>query len=307
MKAAFIEEFGGRDVIEVGERPKPEAGAGDVLVRVRFAGVGPWDHKMRTGYFGEQEFPLTLGLEGSGTVEAVGAGVDDFSEGDAVVFSNSPGYAEYAVASAENVVRKPDGLTFEQAAALPLSGGTAYQGIFDRIKLKKGETVLIPGAAGGVGNHAVQMAHALGAKVIATASQRNHEFLKSLGADVTIDYSEGDWVAAVREVAPDGVDAVLDCVGAETFHRSFEAVKDGGRVVSIVAFGEEHEKRGISHDVFMATITGREISWLVERADAGEIAVEIEDIIPLDEAVEAHRRSEEGHVRGKLLIEVSGN
>ena len=304
MRAIAIEGFGGRERLKLVDLPIPESGPDDVLVRVRAAGVGPWDAKAREGLFGKRSFPYVLGFEASGIVESVGANVADLREADEVYLSSGGCYAEYIAAPATNVARKPASLSFEEAAGAPVAGSTAYQGILEEIGLKEGETGLIAGAAGGVGTMAVQIATSLGARVLATASPRNHDYLRSLGAAEVIDY-QGDWVAAARTIAPGGVDAVFDCVGGETFRRSFETVRDGGCVVTIVAFGEEVEPgRGITHHAFSARAERRKLEKLSEMFDAGELRVEIEDILPLEEAAKAHERVEAGHTRGKIVLRV---
>ena len=305
MRAIAIEGFGGRDRLKLLDLPAPEPGADDVLVCVRAAGVGPWDTKTREGLFGGRSFPHVLGLEASGILEGAGENVADLREGDEVYVYNSSGcYAEYVAAPAEKVARKPASLSFEEVAGVPVAGSTAYQGIVEEIGLKEGETVLIAGAAGGVGTMAVQIAASLGARVLGTASPPNHDYLRSLGAAEGIDY-HGDWVAAVRTIAADGVDAVFDCVGGETFRRSFDAVRDGGRVVTIVAFGEEVEPgRGITYHAFSARAQRRKLEKLSEMFDAGTLRVEIEDVVPLEEAAKAHERVEAGHTRGKIVLGV---
>lgn len=302
MKAIGINSFGGRDVLEMMDLPKPEAGDGEVVVRVSGAGVGPWDTKTREGSFGDREFPFILGTEGSGTVESGGARV---SEGDEVIFRTAGAYAEYAAVSENGLAVRPQNISLEEAAGIPIAGATAYQGIFEEIDLKQGETILIAGAAGGVGTFAVQIASLAGGRVIATASESNHEYLKSLGAHATIDYHD-DWVAAVKEAASGGVDAAYDCVGGETFHKCFDATRDGGRVVTIVAFGEESDAgRDISYHAYSAKTDHQKLAWLAERMESGEIKVETADVLPLEDAAEAHRRSEEGHTRGKIVLKVS--
>lgn len=304
MRAIAIEGFGGRDRLKLVELPAPEPGPEDVLVRVRAAGVGPWDTKMREGLFGERSFPHVLGVEASGIVKKAGENVADLGEGDEVYLYSGGCYAEYVAAPAQKVARKPASLSFEEAAGAPVAGSTAYQGIVEEIGLKEGETVLIAGATGGVGTMAVQIAASLGARVLGTASPPNHDYLLSLGAADAIDYN-GDWVAFVRNIAPDGVDAVFDCVGGGTFRSSFDAVRDGGRVVTIVAFGEEVEPgRGITYHAFSARPEQRKLEKLSEMFDAGKLRVEIEDVLPLEEAAKAHERVEAGHTRGKIVLEV---
>jgi NADPH:quinone reductase-like Zn-dependent oxidoreductase len=304
MRAIALEGFGGRERLKLVDLPIPEPEPDDVLVRVRAAGVGPWDAKTREGLFGKRDFPYVLGAEGSGIVESVGENVADLREGDEVYLYSGGCYAEYVAAPATKVARKPASLSFEEAAGVPVAGSTAYQGIVDEIGLKEGETCLIVGAAGGVGTMAVQIAASLGARVLGTVSPRNHDYLRSLGATEAIDY-HGDWVADVRTIAPGGVDAVFDCVGGETFRRSFEALRDGGRVVTIVAFGEEVEPgRGITHHAFSARAERSKLEKLSEMFDARELRVELENILPLEEATKAHERVEAGHTRGKIILRV---
>ncbi len=302
MRAVAIEGFGGADRLELVDFPVPEPGPDDVFVRVRAAGVGPWDAKTREGLFGKRSFPHILGVEASGVVESAGANIADLREGDEVYLYSGGCYAEYVAAPAKNVARKPASLSFEEAAGVPVAGSTAYQGIVEEIGLKEGETILIAGAAGGVGTMAVQIAASLGARVLGTARPRNHDYLLSLGAAEAIDY-HGDWVAAARTIAPDGVDAVFDCVGGETFRHGFAAVREGGRVVTIVAFGEEIEPgRGIAHHAFSAKAERHKLEKLSKMFDDGELRVEIKDVLPLEEAAEAHGRVEAGHTRGKIVL-----
>ena len=304
MRAIAIEGFGGTNRLKLVDLPAPEPGPDDVLVRVRAAGVGPWDAKTREGLFGRRSFPHVLGVEASGIVEGTGENVVDLHVGDEVYVYSGRCYAEYVAAPAQKVARKPASLSFEEAAGVPVAGSTAYQGIVEELGFKEGETVLVLGAASGVGTMAVQLAASLRAHVLGIASPRNHDYLRSLGAAEAIDY-HGDWVAAVRTVAPDGVDAVFDCVGGETFRRSFEAVRDGGRVVTIVAFGNEGEPgRGITHHAFSARAERRKLEKLSQMFDAGKLRVETEDVLPLEEAAKAHERVEVGHIRGKIVLEV---
>ena len=304
MRAIAIEKFGGRDRLELLELPAPEPGAGDVLVRVRAAGVGPWDAKAREGLFGGQRFPRVLGMEGSGIVEGVGEGVSDLRAGDEVYVYSRGCYAQYVAAPAQKTARKPASLSFEEAAGVPVAASTAHQGLVEEIALERGETVLITGAAGGVGTMAVQIAHSLRARVLGTASPRNHDYLRSLGADEALDY-HGDWVGAARDAASGGVDAVFDCVGGETFLRSFEAVRHGGRVVTIVAFGEEVEPgRGISYHAFSARAQRSKLEELTEMFDAGDLRVEIAEVLSLEQAARAQQLVETGHTRGKIVLRV---
>jgi NADPH2:quinone reductase len=307
MRAIAIEEFGGSDKLQLVDLPTPELGAEEVLIRVHAAGVGPWDVMSREGIFGDREFPFVPGFEPAGIVEAVGGDVEDFDEGDEVYAYRFPGggYAEYVTASQGITARKPGALSFEETAGVPVAGTTAHQGLVDELGVQEGETVLITGASGGVGTMAVQIAsNILGARVIGTASTRNHEYLRELGADEAIDYN-GDWVAAVREVALDGVDAVLECAGGDTLERSFEALRDEGRVAYIVPVEEEPEPpRGISAHFFSAQPDGGRLSALASMFDAGQLRMNLQEVVPLEEAARAHETVEEGHTRGKVVLSV---
>ena len=307
MRAAAIEEFGGSDKLQPMDLSKPEPGPEEVLVRVRAAGVGLWDVMSRQGVFGDREFPFVPGFEAAGIVEAVGGQAEEFREGDEVYTYHFPGggYAEYVTAPEGVTARKPVSLSFEEAAGVPVAGTTAHQGLVDELGVGEGDTVLITAASGGVGTLAVQIAaNVLGARVIGTASARNHEYLRELGASEAIDYT-GDWVAAVREAVPDGVDAVLECAGGDTLSQSFETVRDGGRVAYIVPVEEEPEPpRGISAHFFSAQPDGGRLSALADMFDAGLLRMNVQEVVPLGEAARAHETVEEGHTRGKIVLSV---
>lgn len=307
MRTIAIEEFGGSDKLQLVDLPTPEPGLDEVLIRVRAAGVGPWDVMSRQGVFGDREFPFVPGFEPAGVVQAVGSDVEDLNEGDEVYAYRFPGggYAEYVTASQNVTARKPAALSFAEAAGVPVAGTTAHQGLVDELGVQEGETVLITGASGGVGSMAVQIAaNILGARVIGTASTRNHEYLRELGAEEAIDYN-GDWVTVVREVAPDGVDAVLECAGGDTLERSFEVLKDGGRAAYIVPVEEEPEPpRGISAHFFSARPDGGRLSALASMFDAGQLRMNLQEVVPLEEAARAHEIVEEGHTRGKVVLSI---
>ncbi|MGB3635607.1 MAG: NADP-dependent oxidoreductase [Rubrobacteraceae bacterium] len=305
MRAIAIEEFGGSDKLQLVDLPTPEPGSDEVLIRVRAAGVGPWDVMSRQGVFGDREFPFVPGFEPAGVVETVGDDVEDFSEGDEVYAYRFPGggYAEYVTAAQAITAHKPSALSFEEAAGLPVAGTTAHQGLVDELGVQEGETVLITGASGGVGSMAVQIAaNVIGARVIGTASTRNHEYLRELGAEDAIDYN-GDWVTTVREIAPDGVDAVLECAGGDTLERSFETLRDEGRAAYIVPVEEEPEPpRRISAHFFSAQPDGDRLSVLASMFDEGQLRMNLQEVVPLEEAARAHEIVEEGHTRGKIVL-----
>ena len=232
MKAARIAAFGGTGVIAVVDIDRPTPGPGEVLVRVHSAGVGPWDALVRQGFSAlPQPLPLTLGSDIAGVVDVVGAEVTAFAVGDEVFgMTNAQftgGYAEYSVASVGLLAKKPVGLTFNEAASVPVVAVTAWQMLFDHAQLKRGQRVLIHGGAGNVGAFAVQLAKNAGLHVIATSAESDLAHVRDMGADEVIDYRATKFEAAVSDV-----DAVIDTVGGETRTRSYNVVKPGGIVVT---------------------------------------------------------------------------
>jgi NADPH:quinone reductase len=243
MRAMITPKFGGPELFEEQDVERPSPGPGQVLVRVMASGTNPIDTKLRAdGSFAGLEPPVILGADVSGVIEEVGPGVTDFAPGDEVYYTpeifgpgSNAAYAEYNVAAADIVARKPASLSHEEAAAVPLAGGTAYEAVVRRLDLKVGETVLIHGGAGGVGSFAVQIAKAAGARVLATAGTKNQETLKALGADVAIDYAQDDVTeTALDDTAGAGVDAVLDNVGGDTVVDSITATRPFGRIATIL-------------------------------------------------------------------------
>ncbi|NEQ25679.1 MAG: NADP-dependent oxidoreductase, partial [Microcoleus sp. SIO2G3] len=234
MKAVRIHSHGGPEVLHYEDAPRPIATEGEVLVRVHAAGVNPFDWRVRSGEIPKtSQLPMILGWDVSGVVEEVGSGVTNFKVGDAVYalpnYRRQGAYAEYIAIDATEVAAKPTSLTHILAAAVPLAGLTAWQSLFDAAELKPGQTVLIHGAAGGVGSFAVQFAKLKGAYAIATASARNQEFLRELGADKVIDYQ----ATRFEEVVGD-VDVILDLIGGETQERSWQVLKQGGILLEFV-------------------------------------------------------------------------
>src|SRR6266545_1163273 len=231
MRVALVQELGGIGSVELREWPDPTPAAGQAVVRVWGAGVGPWDVAIIGGAFGRPALPFIPGFEVAGVVEAVGDGVD-VQPGDRV-YANlgvaGGGFADYALASVDHLARMPDRVSFEEAAGLVIGAGTAWEGLVDRGRLQAGETVLITAAAGGVGSAAVQIAAAAGARPLGVASSRNHDYLLGLGASDAFDYHAADWVQQVLAVVPGGVDVLLDGAGGETRDRAVGAVREGGR------------------------------------------------------------------------------
>ena len=234
MKAAFIEHFGGPEVLKYGDLPDPVAGPGEVVIDVVAASVNSADWKVRVGQYQHLTFPFVLGRDFSGVISAIGEGVTDFKVGDVVFGVCDAGqegaYAEKIAVKAAIVATKPDGLSHVNAAALALTGLTALSAIEDTLKLQPGETILIQGGAGGVAGFAVQLAKHIGAHVITTASAANHEYVRGIGADEIIDYNAKDFTQVVNNC-----DAVLDTVGGDVAQRSFAVLKQGGRAAFIAS------------------------------------------------------------------------
>jgi len=305
MKAVRIHEFGGPETLKLDELPKPSAKATEVLIRIVAASVNPVDYKIRQGgYLGEDALPLTLGRDVAGVIEAVGHGVDEFKEGDAVyamLDRAHGGYAEYVAEPVSNCAAKPAKLDFIQAAAVPLAGLTAWQGLFDHGGLKEGQTVLIHGAAGGVGHFAVQFAVATGAKVIATCSGEDMDFVKRLGAVEVIDYHAERFEDRVRDV-----DLVYDLVAGETQDRSFAVIREGGTLVSTLKAPDKGRaaERGIRTAHYMAAPNGAQLAEIGRLIEAGKVAPSIAGVFPLGEAAAAEHELETAHVRGKLVLDV---
>ncbi|OEJ25736.1 alcohol dehydrogenase [Streptomyces agglomeratus] len=306
MKAITYGTYGGPDVLEYTDVRDPKVGPDAVLVRVRAAAVNPVDWKIQAGYLDaalDAVFPVVPGWDVAGVVEQVGVGVTEFAPGDEVIgyvredFVSRGTFAEYVAAPVRTLARKPANLSFEEAAGLPLAGLTAYQALH-RLQVTEGETVLVHAAAGGVGALAVQIARTLGARVIGTASERNHDFLRSLGA-VPVAYGDG-LADRVKALAPEGVDAVLDLVGGEALKISPELLAPGGRLASVA----DGAVVGLGGSYVFVRPDAADLTALTELAERGALSVEVAAVFPLAEAADALRLSMEGHTRGKIAISV---
>lgn len=310
MKAVQMHRFGGPEVLVYGEAPRPQPAQGEALVRVHAAGINPVDWKTRKGEGVArliQEFPAVLGWDISGVVEEVGPGVGSLRPGDEVyglIRFPQPGggYAEYAAAPEEHLAPKPRSLDHVHAAAVPLAALTAWQALFDTAGLQPGQRVLIHAAAGGVGHFAVQLAKWKGAHVIGTASSRNVEFLRGLGADEVVDYTVTPFEEAVRDV-----DVVLDCVGGETLERSWQVLRPGGVLVTIVGRSplDKAQEYGVRAERIIVRPDRQQLQELARLIDAGAVRPVVSLVLPLREAPRAHEISEEGHVRGKLVLSLT--
>jgi NADPH:quinone reductase-like Zn-dependent oxidoreductase len=302
MRAAMIHETGDLDELRVEDVERPEAGDGEVLIRVAAAAVNPADWKNVRGYM-PKELPAVLGNDISGTVEASRA--DGFAEGDEVFgIAASGGFAEYAVTPARMIARKPPEVSHQQAAAIPVAGLTAWQAIFDRAGLERGQTALIAGAAGGVGHFAVQFAKKVaGARTIGIGSSRNREFVLGLGADEYVDYTQQDVAEAVS-----GVDFAFDTVGGEVTQSLLATVRPGGVLVVIAGAPPEEEarERGVRAELLIMSVKAEQLARIVELVASGDVHVEIAETLPLAEAARALALSESGHTRGKIILEVGG-
>ncbi|MGZ4832084.1 MAG: NADP-dependent oxidoreductase [Terriglobales bacterium] len=311
MRAAAIDRFGGPEVLTMHELPVPMPGANEVLIEVDTAGVGSWDADIRAGWYpeGRPQFPLVLGTDGAGTVAAVGARIRRLKVGDRVYsysWLNPKGgfYAEYVAVVGENVAHTPEGLDLEHACAMATTGLTALQGIDDALKVKKGESVIIHGASGGVGTLALQFARLRGARVLATASGKDGVALaRRLGADAAVDGRDDDITGAAREFAPDGIDAVLATAGGEALEKCVDAVRSGGRLAYPNGVEPEPKKRrGIRTIPYDAVAGLREFERLNRASEQAKLQVPIAASYPLEDAGGAHRRLEAGHVLGKIVL-----
>jgi NADPH:quinone reductase-like Zn-dependent oxidoreductase len=307
MKAVVIHEYGGPEVLKYEDIPRPEPKDDQLLVRVIAAGVNPVDGMIRSGMFkGNRVFPIILGGDVAGVVERVGSKITKFKAGDPVFayvsLNNSGGYAQYALVTEREAAAKPKSLTYVEAAAVPIVALTAWQALVDTAKLSAGQTVLIHGGSGGVGSFAIQIAKARGAKVIATASTANQDFLKQLGADVTIDYTKQKF----EDVAKD-VDVVLDSIGRDTLARSYGVVKKGGIIVSLVARPKESEleKHGIRGASLSVEPNSEELSEIGKLIDEKKIKVIVSQTFPLSEAMKAQEQVATGHTRGKIVLKIA--
>ncbi len=305
MKAAFIERYGGPEVLTYGDLPDPVAGPGEVVIDVVAASVNGADWKVRVGQYQQSKFPFALGRDFSGVISAVGAGVTHLAVGDEVFGVCDAGqegaYAEKIAVRAAIVARKPDGLSHVVAAALALTGLTAMSAIEDTLKLQPGETILIQGGAGGVASFAIQLAKHIGAHVITTASAGNHAYLRDLGADEIIDYNACDFTQVVA-----GCDAVFDTVGGDVAERSFAVLKPGGRA-AFIASGPQAPKPARADVTSLrppVERARRHLDRIAHLFQAGAVRAPDITLYRLSEAADAHRVSKSRHFRGKLVFQV---
>lgn len=308
MKAIRIHEFGGPDVLSIDEIPVPQPEKDEVLIRVHATSVNPVDWKIREGQRKEKfpsKLPLTLGWDVSGVIESLGDQVGHFRKGDEVYGRPDPtkngAYAEYIVVKANLLSIKPISIGHTEAAAVPLAGLTAWQGLFDHGLLKEGQKVLIHAAAGGVGTYAVQFAKSKGAYVIGTASDQNIDFLKRLGADEVIDYNMESFETILHDI-----DLVLDTIGGDTQLKSIDVLKPGGRLITTLApeFVSEAKAKNVHLSSYMAQSIPKQLEEIAELIDAGKVKPVIDQVLPFTDARKAHLSNEQGHTRGKIVLRV---
>jgi NADPH:quinone reductase-like Zn-dependent oxidoreductase len=308
MKAIRIHEFGGPEVLKLEDAPRPEPAADEVLIKVFAASVNPVDWKIRKGLRKEKfptNFPLIPGWDVSGEIEEVGSNIKNFRKGDEVYSRPDPTrngtYAEYVVVKGDQVSLKPKSIDHEKAAAVPLAGLTAWQGLFDFGKLKPGQKVLIHAASGGVGTFAVQFAKWKGAHVTGTTSGENLDFVKQLGADEVIDYKKEKFEDHIKDV-----DLVFDTIGGDTQKRSLKVLKNGGRLITTLKpeNQEEAKAQNIHVEGFTAQSYPEDLEQIAHLIDEGKVMPVIAEVIPLEHAAEAQKLSEEGHTRGKIVLKI---
>ena len=308
MMAAAIDKGGGPEALVIHRLQVPTPKAGEVLVAVRAAGVGAWEAATRQDPGSRAQFPLVLGSDGAGTVAAVGAAVRGFHVGDQVYGTSDAFYAEYVAVPAENLAHIPKGIGFPEAGILAISGLSALQGIDDVLQLRAGDTLIIHGATGGVGTLAVQFAKRRGVRVLATASsEEGLALVRRLGADAVVNGRSGDIAVAARQLAPNGVDAVLGLAGGAELERCIDALRrDGhGRVAYLSGMNPLPQPRFGVRMTLYSFISGiRELEQLNRAVAAARTELAVAAAYPLAEAAEAHRRLAAGHLLGKILLQI---
>lgn len=310
MKATYFEDFGELDNIQIGTLEGPEPGEGEVLVRVKAAGVNPVDAAVARGMLNEvipAEFPAIPGWDMAGIVEECGYAARRFEEGDEVfAYARRPTvqqgtFAEYISIPESYLAKRPQQLSMEASGGIPLVGLTAYQSLFQFGNLKKGDTLLILGGSGGVGTMAIQLAKTVGAKVIGVAGDSNQDYMKELGADETIDYSAGDVGEAVKEVAPDEVDFIFHCSRGNSLEQSIVTLKSGGQLISITN-SDPDIPEDINFQYVFVEPNAKQLKHIQQLADEGKVQVPVSKTYDLDEVETALQEIESLHTRGKTVI-----
>ncbi len=311
MKAAQIKKYGSSEVVEINNNaPKPAVSEGHLLIEVYAAGINPVDWKIREGYMAQMlplKFPATLGGDFSGVVVEVGGGVSGFKKGDEVygqasaLRGGSGSFAEFVLADIKVTARKPKNIGHVEAAALPLTGVSAWQALVDHIGLSRGKKILIHGGAGGIGTMAIQLAKYLGAYVATTAGEKDLQYVRELGADEAIDYKNQSFQDMLNNF-----DAVFDTVGGDTYEKSFKVLRKGGIIVSMLEQpNQELMKRyGVNAIGQFTQVNSERLSRVAELAEKGVIKMHVDKIFPLDKAREALDFLQTGHPRGKVVLKI---
>lgn len=315
MKAIFYEKYGKSDVLKLGELSTPSPADNEVLIQLEYTSVNPVDIKIREGYLKDRipnQFPIIPGWDAAGSITAIGREVNQMQVGDQVyAYCRKPTiqwgtYAEYVSIEAAHVALKPKKLSFAQAAVIPLVGLTAWQALFDTGKLKSGERILIHAGAGGVGSMAIQFAKNIGAKVITTCRQKHQDYVRTLGADEVIDYSQEDFVEKIKNKHPQGIDLVFDTVGGETFQKSIQVLKAGGRLISLIekmSDQEAHEK-AIQAAYLFVSPSGHELKCIAELIDSDKVQPPKIEEFSLSEAAQAQDKLQNSSHEGKIAIKI---
>lgn len=306
MRAVRVHEFGGPEVLRYEDVPRPEPEQGEVLVKVCAVGVNPLDWKVRAGRIPRYSLPLILGRDFAGVVEAGGPGAERFHKGDEVYgladMSRQGAYAEYAVVRESAIALKPKSIGFMDAAAVPLAALVAWQTLFDVANLQAGQTVLIQGAAGGVGHYAVQFGRWKDARVIGTVIRADDvDFARGLGADEVIDVTKVRFEDVVHDV-----DVVLDLIGGEPQERSWQVLKRGGILVSTVGIqdSEAAERHGVRAVAYATRDNSEELAEIAGLIDEGIVKPTVQTVLPLADAAKAHEMLEQNEVQGKVVLDV---
>lgn len=315
MKAIILEAFGEADQLKLKNIETPQPGPNEIQIHILYTAVNPVDWKIRLGLLKSRmpyEFPIIPGWDAAGIVSAIGKNVNSFKVGDEVfaycrLSTIKWGtYAEYICIPAENAAYKPENISFAEAAAIPLAGLTAWQSLFDTAHLKEKETILIQAGAGGVGSLAIQFAKQAGAKVYTTASAANRDYVKSLGADVVIDYHKENVAEKIKHFEPQGIDVIFDTIGAQALKESYPLVKKGGRLVGIVDPPDQNlaQKLGIHAYYVFVSPNGKQLQKISDSITQGEIQpIKIQEM-PLEKAAEAQEKNREGHTQGKIVLKI---
>ena len=310
MGAAYYKEFGGPKSVKTGKLELPDLKEGEVLIKIKAAGVNPVDAVITNGYYKDMmphSFPIIPGWDLAGVIEDRGHAARRFDVGDEVyAYARRPEvkwgtFAEYIIIPDSYLAKRPQSISMEEAAAIPLAGLTAYQALYVAGNLAEGQKLLILGSSGGVGSFAIQLAKAKGAEIIGVASKKNHDYMRSLGADQTIDYKDQDIGEAVKQIYPEGVDLIFDCTSGESLQQSLKSLKDSGKLVSILNQGEDLDKK-IDFEFVFVEPNAKQLEHFRQLVEDGKIRVEIKKTYPLEKAAEALEQIQSLHTTGKIVV-----